>query len=438
MSTEYNSGVAQFSVNAPEFEEDRYRIYRELRENEPLFWHEETQSWFITRYEDVSKLLVGERFITSRLVPAKMDLVPEAERAEFSDIIDIISTWMVYNDRPRHAQLRGHMNRAFLSAEIALIQPEIAKIVSEQLDDVLLRNGTEFEFVAEVAHPIPALVLCKMLGIPGDEVKRFIRWSDDIADFMQDFVVSPVPDREISDRTRQSMREIVSYLTDAIAERRATPRNDLLSRLISEQPGEGGQLLDSEVMTQVIHLIFGGHKIPQFLLSNCLHLLFRTPDALDAVRRVPEKLLTPAVEEAIRLEGPTQFITRHAAEDVELHGKTIKKGDSVYFYLGAAGRDPDAFDAPEAFRLDRSGRRHLGFGGGYHACIAAAFSRVEVEEVLRGVLARVPDIRPRYDLDGPRWTSNPTFHGILDMPVSVAASDVLPETGAALATGASE
>lgn len=434
MSTKRSGSVAQFSVYAPEFEERRYQTYRELREAEPVFWHEETESWFITRYEDVSKLLVGERFITSRLVPAKMELVPEGEHGQFSDIIDIISTWMVYNDRPRHAQLRGHMNRAFLSAEIALIRPEIENIVSEQLDDVLRRNGTEFDFVTEIAHPIPALVLCKMLGIPGDEVKRFIQWSDDIAAFMQDFVVSPVPDREISAQTRQSMREIVSYLTDAIAERRAAPKNDLLSRLISEQPGEGGQLLDSEVMTQVIHLIFGGHKIPQFLLSNCLHLLFCTPEAFAAVKREPEKLLTPAVEEGIRLEGPTQFITRHAAEDVELHGKTIKKGDSVYFYLGAAGRDPEAFEAPDAFRLDRAGRRHLGFGGGYHACIAAAFSRVEVEEVLKGVLARVPDIRPRYDLDNPRWTSNPTFHGILDMPVSVAAP---ADAGAAAAPGVS-
>jgi cytochrome P450 len=425
VSEQRSSRVVQFSVDTPDFEEHRYRIYRELREAEPVFWHEETQSWFVTRYADVSKLLVGEKFITSRLVPAKMELVPESQHLEFSDIIDVISTWMVYNDRPVHARLRGHMNRAFLSTEIDLIRPEIVNIVSEQLDDVLRRNGTEFEFVTEIAHPIPALVLCKMLGIPGEEVKRFIQWSDDIAAFMQDFVVSPVPDREISEQTRQSMREIVAYLTAAIAERRATPRNDLLSRLISEQPGEAGQLRDDEVMTQVIHLIFGGHKIPQFLLSNCLHLLFRAPEAFDAVRR-DSALLTPAVEEAIRLEGPTQFITRHAAEDLELHGKTIKKGDSVYFFLGSAGRDPEAFDEPEAFRLDRTGRRHLGFGGGYHACIAAAFSRVEVEEVLKGVLARVPDIRPRYDLDQPLWTSNPTFHGILDMPVTVATTERTP------------
>ncbi|MFJ8043958.1 cytochrome P450 [Kitasatospora sp. NPDC096147] len=417
MSTEHAMG--QFSIHDTAYQNQRYRLYEQLRTSEPVFWHEESESWFITRYADVATHLVGESFITSPLITNKMKNVPPGEEGDFQDIIDVISTWMIYNDRPVHTRLRSHMNRAFWAKEIDLIRPEIQRIVADQLDGVIARNGSAFDFVKEIAHQIPAIVLCRMLGIPGTEVARFIGWSDDIASFMQDFVVKPAPDREISAQTRRSLAEIVDFLTRAIRERRESPKNDLLSRLISENPDEEGQLADSEIIRQTIHLIFGGHKIPQFLLSNCLHLLFANPAEFAALKADPE-LITATVEECIRVESPIQYITRHAKDDIELHGKKIRANDSVYFFLGSAGRDAAEFEAPEEFRLDRTGRRHLGFGGGYHACIAAAFARVEVEEVMRGVVERIPGIAPRYDLTNPQWTANPTFHGIVTMPVEIA------------------
>ncbi|WP_256368743.1 cytochrome P450 [Anoxybacillus sp. MB8] len=160
------------------------------------------------------------------------------------------------------------MNRAFWKEEIEAITPEIKKIVTSVLDQVVEKHSNEFDFVSEVAHPIPALVLCKMLGIPGEEVERFIRWSDDIAQFMQNFVVSHVPDKDISDQTKKSMKEMYMFLSEAIAERRIKKRNDLLSRLISDNSGEEGELCDDELIAQTIHLIFGGHKIPQFMLRS--------------------------------------------------------------------------------------------------------------------------------------------------------------------------
>ncbi|WP_246294150.1 cytochrome P450 [Paenibacillus planticolens] len=110
-----NQTVEQFSVYSDEYLRDMYSYYKELRENGPVFWNEEMKSWFIMKYEDVSKYLVGETFITSRLIPDKMENLPAGEDAHFKDIIDIISTWMIYNDRPVHTQLRNHMNRAFMT-----------------------------------------------------------------------------------------------------------------------------------------------------------------------------------------------------------------------------------------------------------------------------------------------------------------------------------
>jgi len=418
MSINVKQSVEQFSLNSKEYYENRYELYERLRNDAPVFWHEEMQSWFITRYEDVSKNLLGDKFISSNVIPNKMSNLAEGEDQHFKDIIDIIKTWMVYNDRPVHSQLKGYMNRAFLVNEIDLIAPEIQKIVSSIVDKVLEKNISSFDFVKEIAHPIPAMVLCKMLGIPGEEVDRFIKWSDDIALFMQDFVVSHVPSKEISEQVRGSVREIWTYLSDAIAERRKEKKNDLLSRLISETPGEDGELTDDQLIAQTMHLIFGGHKIPQFVLSNTLHLLFKNQDVLEMLKN-DMSLLPKVLDETMRLEGPIQYIVRHASNDIELHGQQIKKNDSVYFFLASAGRDERVFANPDKMDISRTGFRHVAFGGGYHTCIAAAFARVEIMEILKEVITRFPTIDSLYDLENPEWTANPTFTGMIQMQVKI-------------------
>ncbi|MFF3023400.1 cytochrome P450 [Gottfriedia sp. NPDC057948] len=418
MSTNVKQSVEQFSLNSKEYYENRYELYERLRNDAPVFWHEEMQSWFITRYEDVSKNLLGDKFISSNVIPNKMSNLAEGEDQHFKDIIDIIKTWMVYNDRPVHSQLKGYMNRAFLVNEIDLIAPEIQKIVSTIVDKVLEKNISSFDFVKEIAHPIPAMVLCKMLGIPGEEVDRFIKWSDDIALFMQDFVVSHAPSKEISEQVRGSVREIWTYLSDAIAERRKEKKNDLLSRLISETPGEDGELTDDQLIAQTMHLIFGGHKIPQFVLSNTLHLLFKNQNVLEMLKN-DMSLLPKVLDETMRLEGPIQYIVRHASNDIELHGQQIKQNDSVYFFLASAGRDERVFANPDKMDISRTGFRHVAFGGGYHTCIAAAFARVEIMEILKEVITRFPTIDSLYDLENPEWTANPTFTGMIQMQVKI-------------------
>ncbi|GGA07374.1 cytochrome P450 [Paenibacillus marchantiophytorum] len=411
-----NQAVNQFSVYSDEYLRDMYNYYKELRDNEPIFWNEEMKSWFIVKYQDVSKYLIGETFITSHLISEKMDNLPQGEDAHFKDITDIISTWMIYNDRPVHTQLRNHMNRAFMTNEIELIKPVIKEIVTEIIEKVIDNKSGSFDFIQDIALPIPAMVLCRMLGIPSEEVDRFIKWSDDIALFMQNFVVSHTPDKEISEQTKGSMKEMYVFLSKAIADRRQEKKNDLLSRIIADTPGVNGELRDDQVIAQTIHLIFGGHKIPQFMLSNTLHLLFKYPHIFDQLKS-DLSLLPKVLEECMRLEGPIQYITRHAAVDIEIRGVKIKKGDSVYFFLGSAGRYDSVFENPEEFKIIRSGNRHIGFGGGFHACIAAVFARAEIVEILQGVLKSFPNLQPVYDLDNPQWTKNPTFHGITTMPV---------------------
>ncbi|MGK0701192.1 cytochrome P450 [Priestia flexa] len=190
----------------------------------------------------------------------------------------------------------------------------------------------------------------------------------------------------------------------------------MLSRLISDTPGVDGELTDEQLIAQTMHLIFGGHKIPQFVLSNTLHLLFENPHVIDDIKQ-DKSLLPKVLDETMRLEGPIQYIIRHAAEDIEIHGQQIKKNDSVYFFLASAGRDERVFENPNVMDTTRTGFRHVAFGGGYHTCIAAAFARAEIVEILKEVVTRFPNIEALYDLKKPTWSSNPTFTGIAKMPV---------------------
>ncbi|NHB86848.1 cytochrome P450 [Photorhabdus tasmaniensis] len=396
--------MEQFSVYGDTYLNDRYSVYERLRNEAPAYFSKEMNSWFITRYEDVSSLLRSNDLITSHLIQEKLDNLKEGESEHFKEIIDIISTWMIYNDRPVHTRLRKFMNQAFMRKELEIIKPEIAKITHTLIQKITDSGCTEIDFVEEIAHPLPAMILCKMLGLDESEVGKFIKWSDDIADFMQNFVVSNVPDKGVSDITKKSMREMFDFLFETIKSRRNIPRNDLISRLANSEKFEDGAMLgDAEIAAQTVHLIFGGHKIPQFMLTNMLHCLITHPEQMEALKQ-DSSLLDNALMESMRFEGPIQYVTRHAAKDIVLHGETIKKYDSVYLFLGAANRDPRAFQYPDMFNIQREEKlNHVAFGGGYHACIGAAFVQMELNVILEGLFGAFKDIQSNYNIQSPDW-----------------------------------
>lgn len=377
-------------------------------------------SWFITRFQDVSHLLRSGELKTSHLIQDKINNLKEGESAHFKEIVDIISTWMIYNDKPDHTRLRKFMNQAFMRKELDIIKPEIARITQDLILKIKAENNETVDFAESIAHPLPAMILCKMLGLDESEVGRFIKWSDAIADFMQSFVVSAVPDKNISSVTKTNMREMFEFLHSVIASRRVEPKNDLISRLAnSEKFTDEDMLSDSEIAAQTVHLIFGGHKIPQFMLTNMLHSLLTHPEQLKALKN-DNTLLDNALMESMRFEGPIQYVTRHASIDFTLHGKKIKKDDSVYLFLGAANRDAEAFLYPDMFdiRRDNTGN-HVAFGGGYHACIGAAFVRMELNVILDSIFSEFNEIEANYDLANPDWSHNPTFHGIKSMSLKL-------------------
>jgi len=411
--------------SAVQFEKDifgakRYECYDELIAEHPVYWCESVNSFLISRFNDVAKCVRSDTLTTERLVVEKIENLKDGESDFFKEIIDVISTWMIYNDKPVHTRLRKFMNRAFMKKELDAIVPEISKLTMKVITKVKSSDKSEFDFVKDIAHPLPAMILCKMLGLHEDNVDTFIKWSDDIANFMQDFVVSPIPDSDIAEVTKNSMREMFNFLHTTIKSRRKHPENDLISRLVNndQEASDTEALTDAEVAAQTIHLIFGGHKIPQFMLSNTLNSLFLNPLEMERVREDNSRLYS-LLEESMRYEGPIQFITRHVSKDFELHGVELKKGDSVFLMLGAANRDKNIFKNADKFIPDREDKTHLAFGGGHHNCIGAAFVRIEMGIIFKLLINEFKLLDPLYNIEDPEWTDNPTFHGITTMPIKV-------------------
>lgn len=409
--------MTYFSLSDPAINENRYDIYADLRKKEPVYWYEPMNSWLVMRHSDIMKLLRSKQVTTNYLIQDKLEN-PKAKIDEnVIEIKDTIKQWMIYNEGEQHTRLRKFMNMAFKRSYIDDVMPEIANIIKSQMSSVDLT--TLIDFVESFAHPIPAKILCSMIGLEELNLDTFIGWSDSIANFMQDFVVAPTPDPIIAKETAKDLLSMKEALRSAIISRKLHPRSDLLSYLVAELEVNKAPITDEELMLQLIHLIFGGHKIPQFVMSNLMHCLFVRPELLNDVIKNPCELLDGAIHEVMRYESPIQFITRHATEDFTLHGKTINAGDSIYLMLGSANRDEEIFEKADTFDITRPKSKGLYFGSGAHTCIGAALVKDELTAIFNQLLVGTNSIEPLYDLENPNWTNNATFHGILDQHMKI-------------------
>jgi pimeloyl-[acyl-carrier protein] synthase len=304
-------------------------------------------------------------------------------------------------DPPEHTRLRRLVSRSLAPRVLDALRPAIESVVGELLDAVA--DGSSFDAIDEFAYPLPAIVIARLLGAPDDARGDFMRWSKDIVDF----VGTGHPDPTRARRTERTLQEFRRFLEPVILDRRRRPREDLMSLLAS--PAEDGDRLTDEVVSTCIVLLFAGHETTANLLGNGLLALLRNPSQLSLLRERPD-VTAPAVEELLRYDSPVQRNRRLATTDVTLHGETIRAGDPVMVFLGAANRDPSVFDEPDVLDLERSPNHHLAFGHGIHFCVGAALSRLEAPIALRALLDRYP--RLRLDDEEPSWRHNITFRGL--------------------------
>jgi len=395
--------MKSFNPMDPEFLADPYPTYHRLRVEDPVH-HSPLGFWVLTRYEDVSSVLRDPRFIKEPLAA----LVAARFGAEVPRGVGLS---MLDRDPPDHTRLRGLVSKAFTPRVVEGLRPRIQQIV----DGLIARAQAvgSMDVIEEFAYPLPVNVICEMMGVPVKDHERFKGWSLDIARGL-DSIWLP-PDSDIPRRSAAARHAISGYFRELIAERRATPRGDLLSALIAAEEA-GDKLSEEELLATCILILIAGHETTVNLIGNGVLALLRHPDELQRLRQTPA-LIASAVEELLRYDGPVQRTARVASEDATIGGRTIRKGDMVMPFIGAADRDPAQFSDPDRLDLARGDNRHIAFGWGIHFCLGAPLARVEGQIAIDTLVRRLP--RLELATESPEYRQSLTLRGLKTLPVKL-------------------
>jgi cytochrome P450 len=265
------------------------------------------------------------------------------------------------------------------------------------------------DLVDEFAFPLPITVIAELLGIPVADRDRFRLWSNAI-------MTPALSPAEIA-RAGELMGAFVAYLRDLFVRRRGTPGDDLISSLIQVEEG-GDRLSEQELSSMVALLIIAGHETTVSLIGNSVLVLLQHPEQRSRLERDPTMIRT-AIEELLRYDGPVErALNRWAAEDVELGGKTIHRGEEIIVILGSADRDPARFPDPDLLDFARRDNKHVAFGRGSHYCLGAPLARLEAEIALTTLFGRLPALRLAAPVDDLSWRPVPLFRSLVSLPVA--------------------
>lgn len=384
---------------------DPYPTLALLRAAGPVVTYAARGLFLLPRYADVHAALRDRRLgraFTHRYTPAEFgqpEAVPRWPRWEESE------RWSLLNlEPPDHTRLRRLVTAVFTARSVSRLEPRIAELAADHLGRVLENAGPDgsFDLIADYAQPYSVAVICTLLGVPVEDGPRLLHWSHAIVK-MYELHRTPTQEQE----AEAAADEFLAYVTDLIAQRRATPADDLITAL-AQVADSGDRLTDDEILGTVIVLLNAGHEATVNTLGNGLRALLTHPDQW---HRLTDGLVEPAtaVEEMIRWDAPLQLFERWVLDDgVEFGGRRFAVGERIGLLFGSANRDPARFPEPDAFLVDRGDATHIGFGGGLHFCIGAPLARLEIAcslaELVRRCpglqLAEIPDYHPSFVIHG--------------------------------------
>jgi cytochrome P450 len=383
------------------FKADPYPFYQELRTEAPVArtrLPDGTEVYVVSRYEDVLAGLKDERLIKN-IHNARPD--PNGEMSRM-----ISDTSMLKSDPPEHTRLRALAHAAFTPKFIHRLRSHIQEIADRLVDAV--QDQGRMDLIDDFAFPLPITVICEMLGVPASDAHLFREWSGALID-----------SGTLSSETPQVIPEVIQhlqYLSVLIAERRAVPRDDLISAL-TQANEHGDQLNEAELLGTSLLLLVAGHETTVNLIGNGMFALLQRPDQWERLKQDPT-LVKDAVEELLRLVNPVHLVNRYAAEDLVISGVPIPKGSHLLLLLAAADHEPDAFAEPERLDVNRGVTRHVAFGQGIHYCLGAPLARLEGEIAFTTLLTRLPDLHLAISPEDVIWRPAIELRGLQSLPVA--------------------
>ncbi len=397
-----------FSLSAldPEARQDPHPRLQALRSATRAYRDDAAKVWMLTRFEDVRATVndrsmlrhpshAEEGSISRRLAD---DMDPDAPRQES----------ILFMDEPDHSRVRLPLAKAFYN-RISRMSDTLEDIVDAVID-AAPRQGT-FDLMADIAIPVPILVIARILGVENDRVSDFRAWSEAVI-----LSLNPLRTEAETALMEWGGAQLDTYFTDLIAARRDHPEDDLISDMVALQGRGDAQLSDAELRVNLQALLIGGNLTTTDLIGNGVWLLLTHPDQLAALKRDPD-LARPAVEEILRYDSPVAVTSRILPEDRVHAGCPMKHRQSVWVSLHAANRDRAKYEAPDTFDIRREQVGHVAFGGGSHICIGAPLARIEARRVFARLFQHYPEMQlVDQDLN---WRTLPFFRGLETLMVRV-------------------
>jgi cytochrome P450 len=384
-----------------EFLADPYPVYDRLRELSPV--QEVTlpggmPAWLITRYDDARDALNDLRLSKETIRIGHQNKFP------FGDVP--MHEHLLQKDPPRHTRLRKLVAKAFTPRRAEQMRSQIEQMTGELLDALAGRD--RIDLIQEFAFPLPFMVICALLGISVGQRAEFRRLAIDLMSS---------PPGTTPEQIREQAVAFEQFLRALIAEKRASPGDDLTSALVAVRDADEGQLTETELVSMEFLLLLAGYETTVNLIGNGVYALLRYPDQMAALRADPA-LLEPAIDELLRYESPLANATvRRASEPVCYSGVTIPAGGVVLVGLCAANRDGSRFPRPDELDLNRRDVAHLAFGHGIHFCLGAQLARIEGQVAIGELLRRYSSIELAIDPAELRWRTGALIRGLRELPV---------------------
>jgi cholest-4-en-3-one 26-monooxygenase len=382
---------------------DPHPHFRWLREHAPVYWDETADGglWGIARYDDIMEVSrQPELFCSSKSSrPERDSWIPS----------------MINLDDPQHKRRRNLVNRGFTPRRVEAHEPMLRKLTNELIDAVSPRG--ECDFVTDIAQWIPMAVIGDMLGMPRENHAELLRWSDELLGGGE---VAAIKD-EGARRARQGavMLDYVSFARSVLVDRRANPREDLMSILVHAEI-EGDRLSDEEILQESLLILIGGDETTRHVMTGGLLELIRNPAQKKKLASDPRRHILTAVEEMLRWVSPIQNMNRTVTRDTVLRGQKLREGDRLLLLYPSGNRDASEFPEPDRFDVAREPNRHVAFGGfGTHHCLGATLARLELRVLFEELLRRLPDIELATSEPLPIRPSN-FIVGLEKMPVRFA------------------
>lgn len=377
------SGVA-YDPLSQELRANPYPVYDKLRRIDPVHRMRLQDAWLLTDYADVDMVLRDNRRFKN--AGREFGYIPQVS------MLDL--------DPPEHTKIRALVSHGFTPRAVAALEPRIRDTVNGLMAKV--QGNGNFDVIADLAFPLPVIVIAEMLGVPPEDREQFNEWSNIVS-----LIVDPLLNDSQVRQVQQAVEEVFTYFEAVAEERRRAPKDDLVSALVTAEV-DGERLERDDLLVNLLLVLVAGNETTRNLIGNGTLALLQNPGELQKLRDDPA-LLNGAIDEFLRFDSPVQLDSRVAHEPIELRGKRISAGQRVICILGAANRDPKVFPDPNRLDIGRSAANHLAFGRGIHYCLGAPLARLEGRVAFEALLPSLGSLRLSEE---PKYRDQVTLRGL--------------------------